>query len=578
MEKDQLITERSYEIQINSKETEWLSHIEIPYKNGDDLEILEASIYKNGMEVRKLRKKDIETRNDISDISFFEDRYVKEFDLVWNDFPYRIKYSYKTVTNKFMYVARWFPVRNFNLPVLNAKLKVEIPKDYEVTMEYSKDLSFDSSTNDDIQTYSWKLPKSFKFEKEAFAAPFMELVPNVAVVPKKFHYGENGSFGSWKGMGEWQTALIQDADVLPNYEKYKIDKLLEGITDQKEIINTLYHYLQDNTRYINVAIDVGGLKPYPASFVCEKKYGDCKGLTIYMKAMLNHVGIKSYYTLINAGDNSARINENLPSQQFNHVFLAVPMENDTIWLENTSNYLPPNYMGTFTQNRTALFVDGEQTELIKTKALTLADVLERNKYDFYLDNTGSGTAKITKILRGETFENYRAYDLYFSDEEKAQRLAKDLQVEHFKLKDWKLDKMHRDSTSMTIHLDLDLEKQFTSYGNLKTLKVFPMYFFNLEKPGDRNYGIRINFPVNKLEEITFHFPTENNEIEMPEPVNIVTDYGNYSEVYALKGNLVTVKREFQLFRGDYPVEKYPDFHGFLQGISQAQKNAIIVLN
>ena len=78
-----------------------------------------------------------------------------------------------------------------------------------------------------------------------------------------------------------------------------------------------------------------------------------------MKVMLNYVAIDSYVTLIKAGTDAAEIKKDFPSQQYNHVILAIPLVNGTIWLENTSNSLPFNYPGTFTMGRYAFTVVSE---------------------------------------------------------------------------------------------------------------------------------------------------------------------------------------------------------------------------
>ncbi len=94
--KNKLIKEKSYTIQINNKESDWISNIKISYDEKDKLEILEASIIDlNGETIRKLKKKEIINRNNISNGTFYEDSWVKEFKLKWNQYPYRIKYSYR---------------------------------------------------------------------------------------------------------------------------------------------------------------------------------------------------------------------------------------------------------------------------------------------------------------------------------------------------------------------------------------------------------------------------------------------------------------------------------------------------
>lgn len=67
-----------------------------------------------------------------------------------------------------------------------------------------------------------------------------------------------------------------------------------------------------------------------AAEICKTGFGDCKGLTNYMKAMLKAVGINSYFTIIHLGGQKS-FNRAYPSpSQANHVILTVPVSGDTI--------------------------------------------------------------------------------------------------------------------------------------------------------------------------------------------------------------------------------------------------------
>ena len=80
VEKSSLIEERSYYIEVDNKESDWLSEIKIPYNKSSSIDILEAIVLNsNGEIVRKLSKKEIVTKSDISENSFYEDDLAKEF-------------------------------------------------------------------------------------------------------------------------------------------------------------------------------------------------------------------------------------------------------------------------------------------------------------------------------------------------------------------------------------------------------------------------------------------------------------------------------------------------------------------
>lgn len=580
LEKNKLVVEKSYLIQINDKDSEWISDIKIPYNENDKLEILDASIINSkGEVVRKLKKKEIITRSDISEISFFEDDLVNEFKLKWHEYPYRIKYSYRETTDKFVYVCRWYPVVYPTVYTQSASLQVELPKDYPVSLKHSGELEYAIDTLADSFVHKWKASDIQSFRKEAFSPPIQELLANVSIVPKQFSYGLEGSFNSWTEYGKWVEQMNTGLDELPLSEKRKIDQMVQGITDQREIIKTLYHYMQDNTRYINVSIDVGGLKPYPASYVCEKKYGDCKALTIYMKALLKHVGIPSYYTAIYAGDNPVKVDTEFPAQQFNHVILNVPLNGDTIWLENTAQHIPYDYLGTFTQNRNALFVDGDNSRLIKTPGLKEEDVIEKSTFTFTLDERGTGTVNVSHHVKGDAFETARYIEHSLLEKDQRRYFEQALPLNNFQLLNWGFSKPDRDYPEINVDLSLAVNDQIRKVADILAIKPFEYSELNFEHPQKRKLPLRINIPVHKTDSLIYNLSfLEKYRSEVPENVYMESRFGSYGETYIKKENQLIVSRKLLLKQGDYPLKEYPDFYSFIDSIKNSQLRSVLVIN
>ena len=135
-------------------------------------------------------------------------------------------------------------------------------------------------------------------------------------------------------------------DILDKEYADKAVELVKNIPVRRDKIKALYEYMQKNTRYFSVSFGIGGYQPIPANEVAKNGYGDCKALSNYMKALLKTVGIESYYTLAKAGEYQY-MQADFPSQQFNHVILCVPDNQEMIWLECTSQTKPFNYLGKF---------------------------------------------------------------------------------------------------------------------------------------------------------------------------------------------------------------------------------------
>ena len=276
IKKGTLTRNHFWEIKINNKSGEKFTMISMPYSGLVQIGNIEAMIRdREGKIVRKLDRESISDRSNISNMSLYEDSYVKEFVLRHNTYPYTLTFSYEEQVIQFIRIAAWVPVLSIDVPTHNAELKLVVPDGYKV--RFSSPTIEPEVLNDpgkDV-TYTWRTTYLQPVAKpEVLAPPVILSLPLVEIVPLNFMFETEGSFESWITFGNWIVDLIGPPEDLPKSEQARIRSLIEGLTDQREILNILYHFLQDNTRYINVSIETGGFKPYPVSYVVTNKYGD----------------------------------------------------------------------------------------------------------------------------------------------------------------------------------------------------------------------------------------------------------------------------------------------------------------
>lgn len=571
-------TERTVLIQINSKAENWLSQIKLNHNPKQEFKLNYAQILDlKGNIIRKLKKKELVTRNDLSHQAFYQDDLITEFDLYWSKYPYRVKYSYSIEEEEYLYLAWWTPLYNKYVSTIDGSLEVNIPSDYFIRINASEELILKESELEGRKKLRWESTMVKNKSWDEIYSPPMEF-PTVKIVPEEFKYGVLGKSKSWSSFGDWLDQLNKGTDQLTLQEKWVVEKRIDGINNRNEIIKSIYYYLQDQTKYVNVAIDVGGLKSYPASYVCENKYGDCKALTTYMKALLKSVGIESFYTIIKAGEKNTEIDSNFPSQQFNHVILMIPSENDTLWLENTSSALPFNYLGTFTQNRLALAINGEKSQLVKTPTLSINDVLLERSFHFQTKDNNDIQIDLGLTLRGKEFEDFR-YFISEKDEEKQEaEVGRQNGIKNFKVNSWNILDFHRDSSFLQIRVKGTSPSVIRQIGTFQVINPLRIALPDFEKPNERKQDVSINFPINKSDKSVYNLQMfEQNEIQIPKGIHIKSDYGLYSAEHLIEGNNLKVIEKFTLFTNKVLIEKYKDFYEFIDSINTYKKETAILI-
>jgi transglutaminase-like putative cysteine protease len=574
---NKLIQTNNYEIRINNRNGDKYAEISIPYSKLNKVSDLEASITDNSDKVvRKLKKDDIIEKSGLSDISFYTDTYVKEFKLRHNTYPYTLRYSFRYEVSQFLHIAYWYPVIDTEIPTLNASLKLSTPSGYKV---YYRSGLTDGCKIDSVSGrvfYSWNASYLKTVSPELFAPPVNKYIPFVEVVPEKFIYEQPGTNKSWETYGDWNLSLLSGLDDLPFSEKARIEALVRNIDDDKEKVRILFHYLQDATRYINVSIKTGGLKPYPASYVAANKYGDCKALSNYFKSCLALVNIKACYTTISASEEIDTIDAGFPSQQFNHVILFIPLKQDTLWIDCTSD-LAFGYLGTFTQNRQALVLDDNTSKLITTPLLSVDDVAETCHITAELKTDGTVKAEFNNRYKGDKYELLFYVSSGLSETERSQYLGKRIISPGFQMDSYAINKPGRDVPEIELKYSATSEQQVKIYGKELLVKIIPLELPIPEDPKKRKLPVQINYPVNRTDSIQYKFPVNHQVSALPENKNIISKYGIYRTDYRFDNNSVKVFRYLIINSGTIPLSEYPEYYSFIKSIIDSETISYITL-
>lgn len=352
-----------------------------------------------GKSLKKARLKDMGDAPYISNVSIFEDNRYKYYEVTAVKYPIEVKIRSEVSSKSNFFLPTWSPVPNVNQKVIESTFTVIFPKD--LGLKYKEiGLAGEKSQTEEsgITTISWT-------EKD-LAAQAKPADSKLLLAPDKFALGQyQGQMNDWSSLASWQNELNQGRDSLPEDFKTRLHEMVAGIDEPYEKVQILYNYLQQNFRYVSIQLGIGGWQTMTAADVIKYSYGDCKGLTTLMKAMLNEVGISSNYTLVRAGENAKEIEPEFSAFQFNHVILQVPTASDPIWLECTSNLLPAGFLGDFTRDRHVLVTHEGGGYLTKTPSYSSPEWnLIQSQSKITIDQQGNATINAKQQLFGNFSE------------------------------------------------------------------------------------------------------------------------------------------------------------------------------
>lgn len=365
---------------------------------------IKAIIYDaDGIIIRKIKKSDLIDVGDFS--NFSSDAHFNVYELNDLKYPCTIEYEYESTVDYLFILPEWKPVMDYSTAVENTSLTV-YSKDTSLLRYYEKNMPNKTtiSKSDNLTVWDWSLNNFVSVKKESKSLKAEDVFPCVLLAPKKINYQNyKHDFDSWEDLGDWIKLLNKDKDVLSDALKQKIHSLTDTLKDDYQKIKILYEFMQNNTRYVSIQYGIGGFRPFEAKYVYERGYGDCKALSNYMYSILKEAGIKAYYTLVKAGKYNNIIKE-FPASQFNHAIVCVPLKNnDTLWLENTSQKMPFAFNGDFTDDRDVLIIS-ETPSVVHTNIYTANNNRTINQIEASVSANGNVQLNLTHTTEGLSFE------------------------------------------------------------------------------------------------------------------------------------------------------------------------------
>ena len=551
------------------------------YDKETSIKDLEAIIYdENGEEIDKIKEKDFIDQTATGEGTLYSESRVKFLRYTPVNYPYTIVLNKKYTTSDTAFMPRWYFLDGYKISVEKSEFNLNLPSGIKYRFKDNNLDAFGVERTSNENGIRYNATNLKAIESEDFDPEFRDFAPNVQLALEDYNLkGVSGHATNWKEFGSWvYNSLLAERGELDSSTIQRIQGLVKGIEDPKEKIKKVYQFVQDNTRYISVQMGIGGWMPISAKEVDRVKYGDCKGLTNYTMALLKAVGIESYYTIVSADAQMKSLDFDFPSLQGNHAFLNVPLEDEEIWLECTSQVVPANFLGTFTDNRYVLKVGPNGGELVKSrqylpeqsKQRTMAEInIGEDKIDAHIEIKSTGIQYNQKYgLANDSKEDIEKYYKHYWD------YVNDVHILNHELIN------DKDSIVTTEKVDFNTSGYLSKAGEriLFAPNMLNRNEYVPKRNKDRNRDIVIKRGYLDEDDFIIELPNGYKVEANLKPTKLNNEFGEFEvSVEQLSESKLNYKRRLLIKPGIFPKTSYDDYRNFRKTISRVDASKIVFI-
>ena len=535
----------------------------------------------SGKVIRKMKRKDMQDRSYVDDMSLTTDTRYLEYNFYYQVYPYTVDFQEQDEHNGILDFDDWDPLVDENVSTQHSKYVIIAPKDYQVRYQLMNGAPPPVITEEkDKKVYTWEARNLPARKMETNGPRWQEIVPYVLLAPSDFEaQGYKGNMNTWTDYGKFIAQLRTGRDVLPDNIRKQVHALTDTIKDNRRKVFVLYNYLQQNTHYMNVSLGIGGWQPFPAEYVATKKYGDCKALSNYMVSLLKEAGIPARYVEIRAGKDVPSMVETFPSFQSNHIITCVPMGKDSIWLECTDQFDSPGYMSTFTDNREAILIDDNGGHIVRTPAYSAADNTQCRVVKARIGSDGDLDADVSTVYRCIPSDLPHQMMDEMTGEQR-EKYLNDL----FYLPTYKVEKSHYEEQKgplPTVREDLHVVAPNYASVSGRRLFIAPNVFdrsrTRLSADSVRKYDFITRRSFTYIDSVLISVPSGYQPEAMPKAISIEGRFGQYRSNVRFEGDKLVYYRYLQQSADRYTPEEYAALVKFYEQLYQSDNQRVVLV-
>lgn len=419
------------------------------------------------------------------------------------------------------------------------------------------------------RTYmTWKYATVDALDIEPYAPPYPQLGSMVSV----------STYENWAALGKWYARLFSDQLELDKAARDAGKRAVKGAKTDEEKIRRLYDYVVKNTRYVGIELGIHGWKPYKASEVHRRRYGDCKDKATLLSALLRDNGVDATITLVRTSDRGVLPEDHATMWAFNHAITYIPSQK--LFLDPTAEFSGSTELPYQDQDAMALIVHPNgDTKLVRIPKSGPKD--NRNESQ-YVAKIGRDTS--LTMTGEERFFGARASQLRQElEEQKTRKTILERQLGQI-LAGAKITSLDfSDLSDIEAPVKYDYSFTVPNYGRVDQGRLLlPVALYQHQvatayaQLAERKTALHINHPWTTTNEIRYVLPEGSTVEQLPEGVTIESKHVSLVQVVEKTPDGFLTRDTVSLKTKTIPPEDYGEFRNTCLAIDRALERGVVI--